>query len=104
MRHKILSGEYPVGHSIREAELIEEYQISRPTMREALRLLEQEQLLIIHRGSHSGARVRLPDASLAVRSVTTLLHIRGATLADIYQARSIFEPPAARLTAENTSR
>ncbi|MGE0305217.1 MAG: FadR/GntR family transcriptional regulator [Acidimicrobiia bacterium] len=103
MRHKILSGEYAVGHSIREAELIEEYQISRPTMREALRLLEQEQLLTIRRGSHRGARVRLPDASLAVRSVTTLLHMRGATLADIYQARSIFEPPAARLAAENAS-
>ena len=103
MRHKILSGELEVGQSIREVELIEQYQISRPTMREAIRLLESEQLLTIRRGSHSGARVRLPDASLAVRSMTVLLHMRGATLGDIYVARSIFEPPAARLTAQCAS-
>src|SRR5690606_11244436 len=37
LRRKILSGTLEVGHSLREAELMEEYEISRPTLREALR-------------------------------------------------------------------
>lgn len=103
LRHKILSGELPVGESIREAELIERYEISRPTMREAVRLLEMEQLITVRRGSHRGSVVRLPDTSVSVRAITMLLQLRGATLADIYTARSIFEPPAARLCALHAS-
>src|SRR4051812_882421 len=103
LRKRILSGALAVGESIREAELIEQYEISRPTMREALRMLEMEQLISVRRGSHRGSVVRLPDASVSVRAITMLLHLRGATLGDIYAARSIFEPPAARLTAENAT-
>jgi DNA-binding GntR family transcriptional regulator len=47
--------------------------------------------------------VRLPDPSVTVRSLTMLLHLRGATTSDIYDARMIFEPPAVRLAAENVT-
>lgn len=104
LRRQILGGTLAVGSSVTEAELIEQFDISRPTLREALRILEMEQLLTVRRGSHRGSIVRLPDASVAVRSLTTLLHLRGATLRDIYTARTIFEPPAARLAAESATR
>jgi len=103
LRRRILTGELPVDHSLREAELMEEYEISRPTLREALRILEVEQLISVRRGSHRGARVRLPDASVAARSLTMLLQLRGASLADIYTARAVFEPPAARMAAERAT-
>jgi DNA-binding FadR family transcriptional regulator len=75
------------------------YEIARPTLREALRLLENDQLLEVRRGSHLGWRVRLPEPSLTARSLTMLLELRGATLRDVYTARTIFEPPACRLAA-----
>jgi DNA-binding FadR family transcriptional regulator len=103
LRRRILTGRLKVGTSIKEADLIEEFDVSRPTLREALRILEMEQLLTVRRGSHHGSIVRTPDASVAVRSLTMLLHLRGATLRDIYMARSVFEPPAARLAAEVAS-
>lgn len=100
LRRRILSGDLAVGASITEAGLAEEFQISRPTLREALRILEMEQLLSVQRGSHRGSVVRLPDASVTVRSITSLLHLRGATMLDIYDARLAFEPPAVRMAAQ----
>jgi GntR family transcriptional regulator, transcriptional repressor for pyruvate dehydrogenase complex len=100
LRRRILTGALAVGTSITEADLMEQFEISRPTLREALRMLEMEQLLSVKRGSHRGSVVRIPDTSVTVRSLTMMLHLRGATLRDIYAARTIFEPPAARLAAE----
>jgi DNA-binding FadR family transcriptional regulator len=79
------------------------YEIARPSLREALRLLENDQLLEVRRGSHHGWRVRLPDPSLTARNLTMLLELRGATLRDVYTARTIFEPPACRLAAEHVT-
>lgn len=103
LRRRILTGELEEGASLTEAELMEEFGVSRPTLREALRILEVEQLLSARRGSHRGLVVHLPDASVTVRSMTMLLFLRGATMSDIYAARSIFEPPAARMAAENAT-
>jgi DNA-binding FadR family transcriptional regulator len=100
LRRRILTGALAVGTSITEADLMEQFEISRPTLREALRILEMEQLLSVKRGSHRGSVIRIPDASVTARSLTMMLHLRGATLRDIYAARTIFEPPAARLAAE----
>ena len=100
LRRRILSGRLAVGTSITEADLMEEFDVSRPTLREALRILEMEQLLSVKRGSHRGSIVRIPDTSVTLRSLTMMLHLRGATFRDIYAARTIFEPPAARLAAE----
>lgn len=100
LRRRILTGALPAGSSITEADLLLEFDISRPTLREALRMLEAEHLLSVRRGSHRGSVVRLPDTSITVRSITMLLYLRGATTRDVYTARTIFEPPAARLAAE----
>jgi DNA-binding FadR family transcriptional regulator len=104
LRSKILSGEYQPGESLSpEAMLVEEYEISRPTLREALRLLEAQQLIQIRRGSHRGPVVRLPDASVIARSLAMLLQLREGNLADIYRFRMIYEPAAARMAAENAT-
>ena len=103
LRRRILTSKLPVGTSIREADLLEEFDISRPTLREALRILEIEQLLSVRRGSHRGSVVRMPDTSVTARSLTMLLYLRGATTSDIYDARMIFEPPAVRLAAERAT-
>jgi DNA-binding FadR family transcriptional regulator len=82
---------------------MEEYDVSRPTLREALRLLEAQDLISVRRGSHRGPVVSLPDASVTARAVAIQLQLRGATLADVYQFRMIYEPTAARMAAENAT-
>jgi DNA-binding FadR family transcriptional regulator len=104
IRREILRGDYEPGDSISsEAALIERFDVSRPTLREALRLLESQQLISVRRGSHRGPVASLPDAALTARGFAMLLQLRKGTVADIYQFRMIFEPVAARMAAENAS-
>src|ERR1700758_1418506 len=91
LRAKILRGEFKPGDSLlSEATLMEQYDVSRPTLREALRLLEAQNLISVRRGSHRGPVVSLPDASVTARAVAIQLQLRGATLADVYQFRMIY--------------
>jgi DNA-binding FadR family transcriptional regulator len=104
LRARILQGEFKPGDSLlSEATLTEQYGVSRPTLREALRLLEAQNLISVRRGSHRGPVVSLPDASVTARAVAIQLQLREATLADVYQFRTIYEPTAARMAAENAT-
>jgi DNA-binding FadR family transcriptional regulator len=104
IRRQIVTRRLQPGDSLpSEAQMMQSYEIARPTLREALRMLENDQLLVVRRGSHLGWRVRLPDPSLTARNMTMLLELRGATLQDVYTARLIFEPPACRMAAERAT-
>ncbi|OLT16486.1 hypothetical protein BJF78_14475 [Pseudonocardia sp. CNS-139] len=104
LRQKILKGEMKPGESLSpESALVEEYDVSRPTLREALRLLEAQQLITVRRGSHRGPVVSTPSTDLTARSFSMLLELRRATLADVYAFRMVFEPVAARMTAQDAT-
>ena len=78
-----------------------QFGVSRPTLREAFRILETESLISVRRGSRGGARVMRPDLSVAARYVGLLLQVEGTTIVDVYQARMVLEPPCARMLAQN---
>ena len=100
LRHQIVSGRLKPGDKLHpENALQAEFAISRPTMREALRILESESLIGISRGKHGGARVRSMDLAAAANQVGVYLQIAGTTLQDVWLARTIIEPPAAGLLA-----
>ena len=100
LRHQIVTGRLKPGDKLHpENVLTTEFAISRPTLREALRLLESEALITISRGKHGGARVSSIDLSAAARQVGVFLQLEGATLQDVWLARTIIEPPAAALVA-----
>jgi DNA-binding FadR family transcriptional regulator len=100
LRRMIVEGEIKSGDFLpHEAELLEHFQVSRPTLREAVRVLESEGLVELRRGSRTGARVTVPGPEAVARPAGLLLQLEGATLADVYAARSAIEPPAARLLA-----
>ncbi len=102
LRRQIVRGELRPGETLpAESQLMQQYGVSRPTLREAFRILEAESLISVRRGSRGGARVVAPDASVAARYVGLLLQIGGATINDVYEARMISEPPCARLLALN---
>ncbi|HVU71383.1 MAG TPA: FCD domain-containing protein [Mycobacteriales bacterium] len=95
LRAQIVRGELKEGDALpSELELMQQFDVSRPTLREAFRILEAESLIAIRRGSR-GARVLAPDIGVAARYVGLLLQVSGTTIADVYEARSIIEPPAA---------
>lgn len=76
-----------------------EFGVSRPTLREALRLLESESLITIIRGKHGGAQVTSIDLGSIANQVGVFLQIQRTTLEDIWLARTIIEPQAAGLLA-----
>ena len=100
LRRQIVRGELRPGETLpAESQLMEQFGVSRPTLREAFRILEAETLISVRRGSRGGARVVAPDVSVAARYVGLLLQMQGATINDVYEARMISEPPCARLLA-----
>ncbi len=101
LRRLIVDGDLKDGDFLpTEAELINQFSMSRATVREAVRLLESDGLIEVRRGSRSGARVTIPRAEIIARPAGLLLRLSGATLADIMIARSGIEPAAAKLLAQ----
>ena len=100
LRRQIVTGQLKPGDKLHPENVLQiEFAISRPTLREALRLLESESLITISRGQHGGARVSSIDLGAAARQVGVFLQIEGTTLQDVWLARTIIEPPAVGLLA-----
>jgi DNA-binding FadR family transcriptional regulator len=87
-----------------ETSLMDEFGVSRPTMREAYRILESEGLITVRRGARGGARVQEPSSDVASLHAGLVLQHRNTTVSDLVAARVIVEAPAARMLAERTSR
>jgi DNA-binding FadR family transcriptional regulator len=101
IRKAIIRGQLKSGDFLpAEAVLIGQFGVSRPTVREAIRILESEGLLVVLRGAKGGARVLQPSWNLVSRAAGITLQSQGATLADVYDMRVLLEPAAARRAAE----
>jgi GntR family transcriptional regulator, sialic acid-inducible nan operon repressor len=101
LRRQIVRGDLVEGDALPpEATLLEQFGVSRPTLREAFRVLESEALISVRRGAHGGARVHTPNGEVAARYAALVLEHRGTTLGDIFAARAILEAPSARMLAE----
>jgi GntR family transcriptional regulator, transcriptional repressor for pyruvate dehydrogenase complex len=92
LRRQIVRGELKEGDALPpESALMERFGVSRPTLREAFRVLESEALISVRRGARGGARVHTPDGDAAARYAGLVLQFRGTTLADVYEARRAIE-------------
>jgi DNA-binding FadR family transcriptional regulator len=101
LRAQIIRGELKDGDTLPpEVELVERYGISRPTLREAYRVLESESLISVRRGARGGARVHTPSIDVAARNAGWVLEHRGTTMADLYEARIVIEVPCAGRLAQ----
>ncbi|MBV9512827.1 MAG: FadR family transcriptional regulator, partial [Mycobacteriaceae bacterium] len=100
LRRQILDGQLAADQQLPpESDLTARLQISRETLREALRILESQQLVEIRRGRGGGAVVRRPGLDAVGRYVALLLQLRNTTLGHLEEARSVIEPPAAEQLA-----
>ncbi|MFE5027460.1 FadR/GntR family transcriptional regulator [Streptomyces sp. NPDC056656] len=105
LRRQMVRGVLKPGDSLpTETQLMEQFGVSRPTLREAFRILEAETLISVRRGARGGAQVTAPDPAVAARYVGLLLQIQGTTLDDVYEARMIAEPACARLLAKRRTK
>ncbi len=105
LRNQIVRGELREGDALPpESALMEQFGVSRPTLREAFRVLESEALISVRRGARGGARVHAPNGDVAARYAGLVLQYRGATLADVYAARKVIELPAVAHLARNRPR
>jgi GntR family transcriptional regulator, transcriptional repressor for pyruvate dehydrogenase complex len=100
IRRGIVHGQFQPGQPLpNETELMALYEVSRPVVREALRILESESLINVKRGVGGGARVQRPDIGVLARHTALLLQLDNTTLEDVFEARSLIEPAAVRRLA-----
>lgn len=95
LRIRIANGGLAAGDPLpSETVLLQQYGVARPTMREALRILESEGLLVVKRGKGGGPRVAVPRVDSVARQAGFLLQVSGTRLTDVLRARTAIETPA----------
>lgn len=102
LRERILNGELVEGTALpAERELVRQTQMSRATVREALRILEVQNLVRVKAGRAGGAFVQRPTTKSMASSVSMLIRGRHIKLVDLMETREALEPFCAELAARN---
>jgi GntR family transcriptional regulator, transcriptional repressor for pyruvate dehydrogenase complex len=105
LRGRILSGELADGAMLpTQNDLLEEFRVSPPSVREALRILETEGLVTVQRGKFGGAVVHAPRADKAAYMLALVLERKRTALDDVSRAIGRLEPSCAAACAERPDR
>lgn len=105
LRNEILSGNLAEGDTLpRQEDLLENFRVSPPAVREALRILETEGLIRVRRGNIGGAIVRAPSAEGVAYMVGLVLQSWHTALADVGVALREMEPVCTALCARRKDR
>lgn len=101
LKQAILDGHFKPGDKLPpEAEIAQQYQVSKVSAREALREMEAEGLILKKRGVFGGSFVAEPGAEKMVNVVINSYQFGGVTARDLSEFRKILEPGLAKLAAE----
>lgn len=80
-----------------EDDLLGQLGVSRPTLRQAAKIVESDRLVSVRRGVKGGFYATRPDAADAIRTLARYLRMKGGTLKDILVvSRLVSEEAAAR--------
>lgn len=105
LRERIVDGQLGDGDLLpKQDELLEEFRISRPSLREALRILESEGLLTVRRGNVGGSVIEAPSAESSAYMFGLVLQSRRGTDADLAEAIQHIEPITASMCASREDR
>jgi DNA-binding FadR family transcriptional regulator len=105
IRAQIVAGTLPDGSMLpKQEQLIDEFNVSRPSFREALRILESEGLISVRRGNVGGAQVHAPTPENAARTLGLVLQARNVALDDLAAALDVIEPACAAHCAQRDDR
>ncbi len=96
LRSRILSGALSDGDLLpKQEELLAEFGVSPPCIREAFRILETEGLITVIRGNVGGAVVHVPHSGTAAYMLGLVLEARNVTLTDLLNGMRLLEPACA---------
>lgn len=102
LRRRIILGELDEGDALPpEDELLRELGVSKPTLRQAIRILESESLVTVRRGSRGGIRVSVPRIETAAGYAGLVLEYRRTTTSDLFEAAAALEGPCAAMLARS---
>ena len=102
IKKTILTGVMAPGERLpSERQLVERFEASRNSVREALKILEVSGLLEIKRGS--GVFVADAASRSVSDSFSSIMKMRNVSISDLTQARIVLEPGAARLACESAT-
>lgn len=105
LRRRILDGEISDGDALPKLEdLLTEFSVSGPSLREAMRILETEGLISVRRGNQGGAIVHRPTSTAVGFMVGMVLHASRVPLVDLGQAMLMYEPACVAMCAERADR
>jgi GntR family transcriptional repressor for pyruvate dehydrogenase complex len=87
-----------------ESAMLQQYGVSRESLREGLRLLEVQGLITLRRGPGGGPIVGTVDPANLGRVSSLYYHLAGATYAELFDAWVVAETTIAELAAHNPDR
>jgi DNA-binding FadR family transcriptional regulator len=100
LRERILRDEFPENTALPpERQLVQQTHMSRTTVREALRILEVQGLVVIRTGRSGGAFVQRPGGESVASSVSLVIRGREIRTAALLETREAIEPSCALLAA-----
>jgi DNA-binding FadR family transcriptional regulator len=105
LRSRILAGGLVDGASLpKQDELVAEFGVSYPSVREALRILETEGFITVRRGNRGGAVVHAPDIGTAGYALGLTLQSMQVKAIDLGEALAVLEPLCAARCAQRKDR
>ena len=75
-----------------EAELLEQFDVSRPTLRESLRILESQGIVTLRPGPKGGILVSKPSIDVLAGSLSVFLQLHNVPFVETVKARMSIEP------------
>lgn len=87
-----------------ETAMLAHYRVSRASLREALRLLEVQELIRLKPGPGGGPIVTAVDPRNLAKMTTLYLHLGGATYQELFEAVLVMAPISAERAARNGDR
>jgi DNA-binding FadR family transcriptional regulator len=86
-----------------EAELLSQFNVSRPTLRESLKVLESQGVVELRPGPRGGIVVREPSIDLLAHGLSVFLRLHEVPFVTVIKAREVIEPALAYEAAVNGS-
>lgn len=86
-----------------EADLLAKFDVSRPTLRESLRILESQGVLELRPGPRGGIMVKKPSIDVLAHGLSVFLRLHDVPFFAVLKARETIEPALAAEAALNGS-
>ena len=101
IRTAILEGKLKPGDILPpEKELMEQFGVSKQTLRESLRALEHMGLIDVRKGIGGGAHIVEVDIEVTKQSLANFLYFKDLSIENLSELRKLLEPHAAAKAAE----